>query len=182
MKSVESEVAIATIKPVVDKWIKKSPNPEKSRKDWSNYKNKIREDGRSDLVLRHEIPFLLAEQIQSANSVSSGDPELEDKYIKLVQRFDTYKKDKRDEIDKLINENKELRCKVSTLEFDNNINRKKLDNIMKDWVDNGGDLDEYLNMVDKGVNEQFETESAILLKKENDDDYKYWTSDEETNQ
>jgi len=87
----------------------------------------------------------------------------------------------KDLIEKLksCNQNKELRCKVSTLEFDNKISRKKLDNIMNDWVKSGGDLDEYLKMVDKGISQQFETESAILLKKENDDNYKYWTSDEE---
>lgn len=170
MKSVESEVAIATIKPVVDKWIKKSPDPDKSRKDWSNYKSKIREDGRSDLKLRNEIPFLLAEQIQSANSVSSGDPELEDKYTKLVQRFDTYKKNKQHEIDKLINQNKELRCKVSTLEFDNNISRKKLNNIRDDWVKNGGDLDEYLKMVDKGA-PLFQGEADILIRNQDFGDY-----------
>jgi len=179
MKSVESEIAIATIKPVVDKWIKKSPDPDKSRKDWSNYKSKIREDGRSSVVLRNELPFLLADVIKTANSVCSGDPELEDKYNKLLKEHNDYKKNKRDELDKLLNINKELRCNVSTLEFTNNINRRKLDNIRDDWVKNGGDLNEYLNIVDQGIGLS-QTEHSILLKiGDHDDDYDYYSDEDE---
>ena len=118
----------------------------------------------------------------------TGDPELENKYNDLLKQYNKLesihkatKKNKQHEMDKLINQNKELRCKVSTLEFDNNISRKKLDNIMKDWVDSGGDLDEYLKMVDKGISQQFETESAILIRNQDFGDYKPYP-DEETNQ
>jgi seryl-tRNA synthetase len=156
-------------------------NSEEFRVRIKNY-NKIRELSRS---IKNNAPddvkVALANLWMEAEmkvGEGTGDPELENKYNDLLKQYNKLesihkatKKNKQHEIDKLIHENKNLRCKVSTLEFDNKISRKKLDNIMNDWVKSGGDLDEYLKMVDKGISQQFETESAILLKNEPDDGY-----------
>lgn len=165
-------------------------NSEEFRVRIKNY-NKIRELSRS---IKNNAPddvkVALANLWMEAEmkvGEGTGDPELENKYNDLLKQYNKLesihkatKKNKQHEIDKLINQNNELRCKVSTLEFENNISRKKLDNIKNDWVKNGGDLDEFLKMVDKGA-PLFQGEADILMRNQDFGDYDPYP-DEDTNQ
>ena len=133
MNDEQTEIAITTIRPIIDKWIGDSENPTKSRKDWSNFKTRIRTDQLGRTALRNELLYMLADQCKGGHPVHAAGT-AEDKYKQL--RID-YKKLK----DKLENKNEELRAKeverkldmtsVSKTEFENKILRQKLDNVIK---------------------------------------------------
>ena len=106
MNDEQTEIAITTIRPIIDKWIGDSENPTKSRKDWSNFKTRIRTDQLGRTALRNELLYMLADQCKDGHPVHAAGT-AEDKYNQL--RIDYKKlKDKLENIIKLYkNQNKE---------------------------------------------------------------------------
>ena len=147
---MNSELVIASIKPYLKEW--------KARGNDTRFLNtkirKGRAKGSDDIAT--ELAYLLAEA--SMNSGSSGGVD-EDKYNNLLkekselQSLNNQLKSRISDIQDTIKE-REYKCMtdVGNIKSDNKILKQKNDNIKKWWVnDLGGDIDDLLTAMNKGL-------------------------------